>query len=652
MTAIGDAFVTLRPDASKFADETDGFFKANAGKFALVGAGVGLAIAGGFAALQLGETFDAAFDTIRRGTGATGEALQGLQADFKAVLKDVPTDAGLASTAIADLNTRLGLTGRPLQDLAKQELNFARITGTDVAQNITDSTRLFGDWSVATDHQSATLDQVFRAAQSTGIGVNNLMQKVVQFGAPLRQMGFGLDESLAMLGKWEKEGVNSELVLGSLRIAMGNFARDNIPMREGLDQTIRKIQELGPGAAATSLAMDTFGARAGPDMAAAILEGRFAIDEYLSAIRDGSDTINGAAADTDDWREKLTVLKNQALVALEPVLSGVFNGVGAIADAISTQLVPWMQEHVVPVVRDQLIPAFQQFVALVVPQLQRFADFAGEQFARFQVYYEQDIKPAVENIQKVIVWLVGEIEERWPLIEAIIRPVLEQVQIVVTTVFGIVTGIIDAVIQLLDGDFAGAWRAIEGVVASAMNGVQQTLQNALALVGGLVKTFFSVGVDLVQGLINGIKSMAGALLAAIRSTITDAMPGFVQNALGIQSPSRVFAGIGHHIVAGLAEGISDGASLATRAAQRIVDGVQAIAEPMPPVLAVPGRIDASTVRVQDGAPSVLGRQVEMLTGVVSQLVRGAGDLQIALSLAQPQQVTVRLGTDLALEGIP
>ena len=48
----------------------------------------------------------------------------------------------------------------------------------------------------------------------------------------------------------------------------------------------------------------------------------------------------------------------------------------------------------------------------------------------------------------------------------------------------------------------------------------------------------------------------------------------------------------------------------------------------------------------------LGRQVDTLTRVVTQLVRGAGDLQTALSLAQPQQVTVRLGTDLALEGTP
>ena len=351
MSAIGDAFVTIRPDASKFAGETEGFFKANAAKFALIGTGIGAAVAVGFTALKLGESFDAAFDTIRLGTGATGEALKGLEADFKGVFKSVPTDAETASTAIADLNTRLGLTGEPLQEMATQFINLSRITGTDLGANIADLTRVFGDWSVASDEQAGVMDAVFRASQASGIGINQLAQKVVQFGAPLRQMGFGLDESIALLSKWEKEGVNGELVLGSLRIAMGKFARDNVPMREGLDQTAASIQEMGPGAESTALAMEVFGARAGPDMAAAILEGRFAIDDYLAAVNDGTDTISGAAADTDDWRERLTVLKNQALVGLEPVLTALFNGMGALAEVISTRLVPAFQAHVLPVLQ-------------------------------------------------------------------------------------------------------------------------------------------------------------------------------------------------------------------------------------------------------------------------------------------------------------
>lgn len=611
MTAIGEAFVTLRPDASKFADETDGFFKANAGKFALAGAGIGVAIAGGFAALKLGESFDAAFDTIRLGTGKTGEALKGLQSDFKGVLKDVPTDAASASTAIADLNTRLGLTGDVLQERSKQFLNLSRITGTDLKGNIADLTRVFGDWGVAGEQQAGTLDMIFRASQTSGIGINALSQKVVQFGAPLRQMGFGLDESIALMSKWEKEGVNSELVLGSFRIAMGNFARDNIPMRQGLDETIAKITAMGPGAASTSLAMEVFGARAGPDMAAAILEGRFAIDEYLTAIGDGSDTINQAAADTDDWREKLTVLKNQALVGLEPVLSGVFSGIGAIADVVATRLVPWVQEHLVPVVRDQLIPAFQAFVALVVPQLQRFADFAGEQFARFQLYYQTSIRPAIENIQRLVVWLVGEIEERWPQIERVISPVLEQVRNVVETTFKIVTGVLDAVIKLIGGDFSGAWNAMQDVARAAMDGVRASVENGLNLLRGLLGLFFDLGRDLVQGFINGITSMAGALVGAISATITDRLPGFVKHALGISSPSRVFAALGEDTMAGFGLGLRRGFSdvegllggmtgrLPAIAAPVVAEGTAAVAAPSAPQVHVELVIDPAMSWLRD-----------------------------------------------------
>lgn len=63
-------------------------------------------------------------------------------------------------------------------------------------------------------------------------------------------------------------------------------------------------------------------------------------------------------------------------------------------------------------------------------------------------------------------------------------------------------------------------------------------------------------------------------------------------------------------------------------------------------------IQASAVPGDRSSSDGLGRQVDTLTRVVTQLVRGAGDLQTALSFAQPQQVTVRLGTNLALEGTP
>ena len=302
------------------------------GPAALVGIGAGI--------LKLAGDFDSAYDKIRTGTGATGAALEGLKGDLKGVFADIPTDLGSASTAISSLNTRLGLTGEPLQALAKQLLELSRLTGTDVGQNVQLATRLFGDWGVATEDQSKTLDLLFRASQATGIGIGDLQAKVVQFGAPLRAMGFSISESVTMLGKWEKEGVNTELVLGSLRIAMGEFARSNTPMRQGLEDTARKIKELGPSAAATSLAMEVFGARAGPDMAAAILEGRFAYEELLQTIEGGKDTILGVAKDTMDFGEKFDMLKNRVMLAVEPLAIGMMDALTRFADFLLDRVVP------------------------------------------------------------------------------------------------------------------------------------------------------------------------------------------------------------------------------------------------------------------------------------------------------------------------
>lgn len=323
---------------------------------AISAVGMGTAVAAvGAAALKFAGDFDEAFDAIRIGTGATGAQLESLQQSFNNVARNVPNSFRDVGLAIAELNTRLGLTGPPLEKLADQFLNLSRITGINVTEAIRLGTRVFGDWGVAADQQSAVLDKLFRATQVTGIGFDRLSQLIVQFGAPLRQMGFSINKAIALLGKWEKEGVNVELVLGSLRIAMGEFARQGIPMRQGLEQTIARIRELGPSAKATRLAMEVFGARAGPDMAAAILEGRFAIEDYLKVIESGKDTINGVAEETMDWGERLAILKNRVLIALQPVLVQLFDAVtnlvmalAPLVEAVAPRLAQLFERNVSP----------------------------------------------------------------------------------------------------------------------------------------------------------------------------------------------------------------------------------------------------------------------------------------------------------------
>lgn len=313
---------TLGLDASGF----DKGIEASAGKgeklqtsFKQVATVGGAALVGlGAAALKFGNDYDEATDTVAVASGKTGDALEDLNASMMTTFKNVPVSMKDAATAIGDLNARLGLTGKPLEDIAAKMLTLSRLTGTDIKTNVADLTRVFGDWSIATGDQSLALDKILKASQLTGVGINKLSAGVVQFGGPMRQLGFSFEETIAILGKFEKEGVNTELVMGSMRIALGKMAKDGEAPVETLNRVMEAIKNAGDAGEANALALEMFGARAGPDMAAAIREGRFAIDDLVAQLADAEGTIAATAASTDDWREKLTLLKNNVIAVIAP----------------------------------------------------------------------------------------------------------------------------------------------------------------------------------------------------------------------------------------------------------------------------------------------------------------------------------------------
>ena len=377
-------------DVSGFGDKA-----AKAGKIAAIGlAAVGGAVAGAtVAAFKIGQEFDKAFDKIRVGTGATGDALSSLQEDFREVVRTVPASFADASSAIADINTRLGLTGKPLRDVSARMLELSNITGEDLNQNIEGLTRTFGDWGVAVEDMPGSLDKLFRASQATGISVGKLGEQMVKYGAPARQLGFTFEQTAGLLGKFEKEGVNAELVMGSMRQALGRMARAGEPAVETFARVTEQIKSAGSASEANAIALELFGARAGPDMAAAIREGRFELGDLLTTIESGQETILGAAEDTRSWQESWELLKNNGMLLFEPVAERVFDKLSDFAQ--------WLI--------DEGVPAVESFAEEWGPRLQDWFTRTGETISR---WWEDTVKPAVREFTKAI-------DDNWPRIEAI-----------------------------------------------------------------------------------------------------------------------------------------------------------------------------------------------------------------------------------------
>lgn len=287
---------------------------------------------------KLGATFDEQFDKIRLGTGATGAALSGLQDDFRAVARSGPSSFGDVSDAITDVSRQLGLTGQPLQATSRSLLDLSRITGTDLKTNLKAASGLFNQFGVSAGDQTKKLDVLFRISQQTGVSVSDLATSMAAGGAQFRAAGFTFESTGALLGLLAKNGLDAGAVIPALSRAMATAAKDGKPAQQVFQDTFDAIRNAPTDTAAAGVALDVFGAKAGPKFAALIREGKLSYQEFAQAVSDGGDTISQAASDTDDWGQKLDTLKNNVLLAFEPVATTVFEGLNSLIDAVAPSL--------------------------------------------------------------------------------------------------------------------------------------------------------------------------------------------------------------------------------------------------------------------------------------------------------------------------
>ena len=514
--------------------------------------------------LKLGTDFDDAFDKIRVGTGATGEALAGLQDDFRAVYSTVPAGMAEVSSAIADLNTRTGLAGKPLRELSTQMLNLSRITGEELSGMIANSSRLFGDWSIAADDTAGTMDYLFKVSQSTGIGFNDLNAKLVQFGAPLRQMGFDLETSAAMLGKFEKEGVNTELVLGGLRIALGKMAKAGITdTKAALEEVTKRIKEAGSTGEANAIALEMFGARIGPDMAAAIREGRFELSELVTTLKASGETINGAAFETMDFAEQLTVMRNKAAVALEPLGTSLMQAVNSAMPAIEgligrlSALVEWFAN--LSGGSQKLILSFLAIAAAIGPVLTLVGTLtSGVSSAIKAVKWLADAK----NLAALKTHALTAAQKVAAVAQKVLNAVMaaNPIGLMIVAIAALVAIIIH--LWKTNEGFRSAvmaiWDGIKTAAANMAAGIKSAFDNIRNWISGLVAS----GVRLAENLAGGITRALSALTGNIRNALNQALS--IITGLG-----QSFFNAGRNLIASIASGI-------TSAAARVADSVKSV----------------------------------------------------------------------------
>lgn len=466
-----------------------------------VGADVGgIAVATGKAVVEagkylkdLGSQFDGAADAIRIGTGATGDALDGLLDDFDEVYKSVPTTMEDASKAIADYNTRLGLTGPQLQEISKQALQVSDMLGDDLGGVIEESSQAFQQWNIDADNMGGAMDYIFKVSQSTGMGFTDLMSNMQKFGPQLQEMGYSFETASALMGQLDKAGVNTEEVLSAMKKSVGALAKEGISASDGLAMYYEQIKNAGTAAEAASIASEIFGTKAGSTMAAAIRDGTLAVGDLTESLLENGETIAGAAEDTYDFAERLQIMKQGLEVALKPMANTVFDGLN--------KFMPVLQK-----LMEQIVPVISDAVEAAAPFVEEFLMGAADAL--------EDVLPLISQLAADLLPILTQ------LMSTLLPPLLSLVQTLLPPLMQIVGAILPPIASLLSTILP----MITQIVSAVLPVLVQIISALLPVITPLLEVALQIVNDVIMPLLPPLMQIVQALLPPLVSLLNLIMP--------------------------------------------------------------------------------------------------------------------------------
>ena len=466
-----------------------------------VGAAVGgIAVATGKAVVEagkylkdLGSQFDEAADAIRIGTGATGDALDGLLDDFDEVYKSVPTTMEDASKAIADYNTRLGLTGPQLQEISKQALQVSDMLGDDLGGVIEESSQAFQQWNIDADNMGGAMDYIFKVSQSTGMGFTDLMSNMQKFGPQLQEMGYSFETASAFMGQLDKAGVNTEEVLSAMKKSVGALAKEGISASDGLAMYYEQIKNAGTAAEAASIASEIFGTKAGSTMAAAIRDGTLAVGDLTESLLENGETIAGAAEDTYDFAERLQIMKQGLEVALKPMANTVFDGLN--------KFMPVLQK-----LMEQIVPVISDAVEAAAPFVEEFLMGAADAL--------EDVLPLISQLAADLLPILTQ------LMSTLLPPLLSLVQTLLPPLMQIVGAILPPIASLLSTILP----MITQIVSAVLPVLVQIISALLPVITPLLEVALQIVNDVIMPLLPPLMQIVQALLPPLVSLLNLVMP--------------------------------------------------------------------------------------------------------------------------------
>lgn len=454
--------------------------------FAYFSAGAVIALSAiSSAAFEVGNDVTEAFNTLIIKTGETGEPLENMKDDLRAVFRNVPQDVDEVASVLAELRVRLGITGNELQDTSKTVLDFSRITGIDATEAAQRTAQMLNLLGLEAGDAETLLNKLTKASQTSGIDIRKLSGWILDAGTNFGEIGFDLDRTIALFGQFEQAGADPIQVLSSMRMTLNNIADDGFNnAEEGFNSYIERIKEAPNILEAVTISNELFGRMFGGKIADDIRAGRFEVDDYVKVIQDSDGVVSNAANETLTWSDKFDILKNRSKSALEPLGLLLVDGANAMLDTalpavdrLSLGFTEMSEDffeaagnnEFLQSVMQKLSDLWNDISAQVMPVLM-------EQFGKFSDWYTEN-QPLIEKFGDSFLLVMDILSEAVSTAIAIALPLLDGL-------IDVILQIGTLIMQVASGDWAGAWETIKSILNTALTAIDSAIFAALDRIAG------------------------------------------------------------------------------------------------------------------------------------------------------------------------
>lgn len=370
------------------------------------------------AAIKFGQAMNESMSEIAKGTGATGEELYKLRENaHDALVEGVARSAKEVGTMIADLNTRFGATGDEVVQLTKDFDKFAKVTNTDTKTAINLTADVMAKWDIELADSNKLLDQLTKASQLSGAGVQELLSGLKQGAAVFSEFGMSATDTIAFMSSLKSNGIETSQALIAMRTALAKFSEQGINAQEGFKQVSDAIKNATSQTEALNIATSVFGTKNGAEMVKVLQSGASSAEDFTKEIMNAGGAVEKTA--------EAARTSKDAVAELTSVFKGTFGGLAEGLDSLFKGIVDTIKrvlQLIDPIIRP-ILNVCRDVLSTVGEIMTELANLAGDTVENGMGFkmLAASLQSAYETIHNILANLLEAFKAAFGLIFAIMN---------------------------------------------------------------------------------------------------------------------------------------------------------------------------------------------------------------------------------------